>query len=283
MDGISPGRSRRPSARTAWIRTVAMGEVSASRTGASELSETGRASAAARIATTSASCSVPGGAVSASPHAVTSTAIATRAAIVPLCMAARCAGVLETRHAPPIIREGPVNSLADTPFRTLLEEALESWGFTRAGVIAEARSIDEEQWEFRPAKGARSVAELVHHIVESGLMAIGELTSADGDFTRQDYSAFLEEHAGHVAKETGRDRLIDLLEETHAEGDRRFRDVGELFMLQAIRRFDGQPGTRMAWLWHAIDHESYHRGQLAMYVRLTGKTPALTRMIRGES
>ena len=176
-----------------------------------------------------------------------------------------------------------MSTLANTPYRTLLEEALESWSFTRAGVIAEARSIDADQWEFRPAPGARSTAELVHHIVESGLMAAGELTRPDGDFTRQDYSAFLEEHAGHVAAEHDRDRLIHLLDETFEEAERHFREAGELFMLQAIRRFDGQPGTRLAWLWHAIDHESYHRGQLALYVRLTGKIPALTRMILGES
>lgn len=176
-----------------------------------------------------------------------------------------------------------MSTVANTPYRTLLEEALETWQYTRAGVIAEAKSVAAEDWEFRPAEGARSTAELVHHIVESGLMAVGELTRPDGDFTRQDYSGFLEEHAGRVAAAHDRDRLLELLEETHAEGDRAFREVGELFMLQTIRRFDGQPGTRLAWLWHAIEHESYHRGQLALYVRMTGTTPALTRMIRGES
>lgn len=176
-----------------------------------------------------------------------------------------------------------MRTFADTPYRTLLDEALESWGYTREGVIAEARSIDDAHWEFRPAPGARSAAELVHHIVESGLMAVGELTRVDGDFTRQDFSAILEEHAGHFATERDRDRLIHILEETHKEGDRRFREAGELFMLQGIRRFDGLPGTRLAWLWHAIDHESYHRGQLAMYVRMTGQTPALTKVILGVS
>jgi uncharacterized damage-inducible protein DinB len=58
--------------------------------------------------------------------------------------------------------------------------------------------------------------------------------------------------------------------------------VGELFLLQAIRRFDGLPGTRLAWLWHAIDHESYHRGQLAIFIRVMGGVPALTKQIYGE-
>ena len=52
-------------------------------------------------------------------------------------------------------------------------------------------------------------------------------------------------------------------------------------MLQTIRRFDGALWTRLAWLQHGIAHEEYHRGQLALYVRLLGKTPALTKLIEG--
>lgn len=176
-----------------------------------------------------------------------------------------------------------MTTLAQTPYKSLLDEVLEAWSDTRTGVVEEAESIEPRHWEWRPADGARTVAELIYHIVESGLMAVGELTRPDGDFTRQDYAAHLEEHAGHIQGLRERERLLTLLRETWAEGERRIRDVGELFMLQAIRRFDGQPGTRLAWLHHANEHESYHRGQLAMYVRMTGHTPALTRRIRGEA
>jgi uncharacterized damage-inducible protein DinB len=50
-------------------------------------------------------------------------------------------------------------------------------------------------------------------------------------------------------------------------------------MLQHITRFDGNRGTRMAWLWHGIDQEMYHRGQVTVYARLLGIEPALTKMI----
>ena len=52
-------------------------------------------------------------------------------------------------------------------------------------------------------------------------------------------------------------------------------------MLQLIERFDGEKGTRLAWLYHGIAQEEYHRGQLALYARLIGIEPALTRRIRG--
>ena len=52
-------------------------------------------------------------------------------------------------------------------------------------------------------------------------------------------------------------------------------------MLQLVVRFDGEKGTRMAWLFHGIDQEMYHRGQLALYQRLMNIEPALTKKIRG--
>jgi uncharacterized damage-inducible protein DinB len=166
---------------------------------------------------------------------------------------------------------------------TLLEEALEAWQFTREGVIAEAQAVPPGQFEWKPTEKSRTVTRLIHHIVESSLMPAGELTRPDGDFQRAPYSQLLAEYGGHVAAVEGKDALVQLLRDTHEDADRRFREAGELFLLQMIRRFDGKPGTRLAWLYHMVDHESYHRGQLALYVRQLGYVPALTRMILGET
>lgn len=75
--------------------------------------------------------------------------------------------------------------------------------------------------------------------------------------------------------------LLRLLALQIKDGERRFRKAGELSLLQLIIRFDGLPGTRLAWWNHGIAHEEYHRGQLALYARLLGIEPALTRLIRG--
>jgi uncharacterized damage-inducible protein DinB len=164
---------------------------------------------------------------------------------------------------------------------TLLEEAIETWGFTRDGVISEAEIIAEDRFDWRPAPGARSVAELLQHIIESGLMAAGELTRPDGDFQRTDFGAMMREYTAGVTGVTEKGPLIALLRASFDEGVRAFRDAGEIAALQRIRRFDGKYSTRLAWLWHAVDHESYHRGQLALYNRVMGSVPALTRLIQG--
>jgi uncharacterized damage-inducible protein DinB len=71
------------------------------------------------------------------------------------------------------------------------------------------------------------------------------------------------------------------LRQTLKEGVKQFRNAGELHLLQRIARFDGQMGTRLAWMHHGIAQEMYHRGQLALYARILGIKPALTRRIDG--
>jgi uncharacterized damage-inducible protein DinB len=91
----------------------------------------------------------------------------------------------------------------------------------------------------------------------------------------------MREYTAGVTGATEKGPLIALLRASFDEGVRAFRDAGEIAALQRIRRFDGKYSTRLAWLWHAVDHESYHRGQLALYNRVMGSVPALTRLIQG--
>lgn len=166
---------------------------------------------------------------------------------------------------------------------SLLEEVLEAWQYTRAGIIAEIRNLSEADLKFRPRAESRSPAELAVHIAQSGLVAAGELTKPDGDFQRKSYPQFIKEYAGGLPAAKTKTQLVKLLVQTHSVGERKIRAAGELFMLQGISRFDGERGTRLAWMNHAISHEDYHRGQLAVYARLVGRVPALTQLIHGTS
>ncbi len=165
---------------------------------------------------------------------------------------------------------------------TLLEEALEAWSDVRQGLIDEVRNIPAERFEFRPTGETRSVAELLQHILEVSLMMTGELTRPDTDFHRAPWPDLIELYAAHVKDVSSKKGLISLLESTLEEGLASFRAVGELNMLQLITRFDGEPGTRLAWLHHGIAQEMYHRGQLVLHERLMGIEPSLTRRIRSS-
>ncbi len=168
------------------------------------------------------------------------------------------------------------------PLTTVLEEALEAWHYTRAGVISEIRNLPDVSLTFRPTTNSRTAAEIAVHIAESGLMMAGELSRPDGDFRRKSFPQFMKEYARGVKHTSNKKQLIALLTKTHADGAKKLQKAGELQMLQLINRFDGQQGSRIAWMNHGIAHEEYHRGQLALYARLVGRVPALTQLIYGK-
>lgn len=168
-------------------------------------------------------------------------------------------------------------------YTTLLEEVLESWTHTRHGLVEEVRNVPAGRFGFRPTSEVRTVRELVVHILEVSMMMVGELTRPDTDFRRRPWPKLLAMYASAAHKAKTKADLLRLLRSQHRDAERRFLQVGELHMLQFIRRFDGQLGTRLAWLGHGIGHEMYHRGQLAVYERLMGVEPALTKRIRQRS
>jgi len=170
-----------------------------------------------------------------------------------------------------------------SPLSTLLDELLEAWQYTRAGVIAEIKNLPESALTFRPAAESRSAAEIAVHIAESGLMMAGELSRLDGNFQRKSFPEFMKEYAKGVKPTNDRKQLLTLLTKTHVDGAKKIRAAGELQMLQLITRFDGERGSRIAWMNHGIAHEEYHRGQLALYARLVGTVPALTQLIYGKT
>jgi uncharacterized damage-inducible protein DinB len=171
------------------------------------------------------------------------------------------------------------------PFTSLLDEALEAWQYTRAGVVSEIRNLPDVSLTFRPTTTSRTPAEIAIHIVESGLMMAGELSRPDGNFRRKSFPQFMKEYTKGVkalATATNKKQLIQLLTKTQVDGAQKLAKAGELHMLQHITRFDGVQGTRLAWMNHGISHEEYHRGQLALYARLVGRVPALTQLIYGK-
>jgi len=166
-------------------------------------------------------------------------------------------------------------------FTDLLEETLEAWHGTRQGLIDEVRNIPAGRFDFRPTPHSRTVRELVQHVLEVAMMMTGELTRRDTDFHRASWQRLLARYARPAWQARSKPALLRLLRTQLRDAERQFRRAGELELLQLITRFDGGRGTKLAWWHHGIAHEEYHRGQLALYARLLGREPALTRRIRG--
>jgi uncharacterized damage-inducible protein DinB len=164
---------------------------------------------------------------------------------------------------------------------SVLDELLEAWAYSRAGFIAELKNLPEAALEFKPTAATRSAREIAQHVIESGLLMSGELSRPDGDFQRKAYPAVMKEHSAGAPRARTKASLVAALTRAHADGARRLRTAGEVAMLQTIRQFNGARATRLSWMHHGIAHEEYHRGQLALYARLVGRVPALTKLIEG--
>jgi uncharacterized damage-inducible protein DinB len=164
---------------------------------------------------------------------------------------------------------------------SLLDEVLESWEGVRQGLIAEVENIPANRFDFRPTPEMRSARELIQHILEVAMMMTGEFTRPDTNLHRAPWPRLLALYAKPAWKARTKVQLVRLLRSQLKDGVRRFRAQGEVGLLQTHRRFDGLTGTKHAWVQHGIAHEEYHRGQLAVYARLMGLVPALTRMIQG--
>ena len=165
---------------------------------------------------------------------------------------------------------------------SLLDELLEAWRYTREGVIAELENLPPDRLDERPDGLQRSALDLARHIVDSGWLMAGELSRVDGDFQRASHDELVAEHADDTIIATRAD-AIEQLRRSHEQGEEMLRDAGETLMAREIRQFSGVPASRMSWMHHGIAHEEYHRGQLALYARLLGETPALTKLILGDA
>lgn len=166
-------------------------------------------------------------------------------------------------------------------FPSLLEETIDAWRDARHGLIDEVRNIPAGRFGFRPTPENRSVTELVQHILEVAMMMTGELTRPDTNLHRAPWPKLLGMYAKPAWRAKTKPRLLALLRSQLKDGERRFRRAGELSLYQYLKRFDGMPGTKFAWWHYGIAHEEYHRGQIAIYARLMGLTPALTQKING--
>jgi uncharacterized damage-inducible protein DinB len=164
----------------------------------------------------------------------------------------------------------------------LFEDAIEFLTFCRDATIAEAANIPESRWDFRPHPKARSVQELVRHIVESTAMLVGEASDREGDFQRRPPQEHVRAHLGELAEDPSPDDLKESLRRTGESNPARVRDAGPELMATVIRRFDGGTWSRLMYVFYAGSHESYHCGQLAIYARTMGLVPALTQRIHGD-
>lgn len=159
----------------------------------------------------------------------------------------------------------------------VIEDAIDAWAFTRRNTLAEIENLPADRFDHRPHVGSRSIAEVCHHIVDSGLMFTGEIARSDGSFARLPISELLATHAGNALQPTDRTRILERLQDTWAGMEQTLSGLDPAFLLSDMRSHADQPVCRLRMLHFANGHEFYHTGQLTVYARTLGIVPALTK------
>lgn len=159
-------------------------------------------------------------------------------------------------------------------------DAIDAWAFIRRNTIAEIANLPADRFDHRPHPDARDIAELCHHIIDSGLMFAGEICSTHGSFARKPMPALYAEYAGPGPKSGDRSLIIQRMEDTWTDMRRSLAAARPGFLVTEMRTMDDGPVARLRMLHFASAHEFYHAGQLTVYARTLGVVPALTRQFQ---
>jgi len=160
-----------------------------------------------------------------------------------------------------------------------LDALIENWKEVRSGLVDEVESIPADKFSFQATPDTRSVAALLQHVVEAQKMLTGEVCRADTNLLRQSFAEQIKVYAPEVGGISDKDGLVALLRNSMDETAAKLLSASDE-LRNEMKRFDGKPITKYAFISFAIAHEMYHRGQLTVYLRLLGIEPVLTKRFR---
>ncbi len=158
-----------------------------------------------------------------------------------------------------------------------------SFRVVRKNTLAAAADIPEDQYDFRPAPGCRSVREILAHIAVSSTgnfqgHAVRKVTT----FIGVDFPALIRERQEREQRlaSASKDELIALLRDDGEQWGAYLDSVTEdelgviiPFPEPAVPRTK----SRFEMFLSAKEHEMHHRAQLMVFQRLLGIVPHLTR------
>ena len=160
-------------------------------------------------------------------------------------------------------------------------ELADSFRTVRKNTLEAACDIPEDQYDFCPASGCRTVEKTLTHIALSyrfhhRVHAVEKLSSMEGF----DFMAIMAELGEEEAKPRTKSQVIELLED---EGEiwATFLDgVSNEFLSETVSfpaEFSQPPKSRFEMLLSVKEHEMHHRGQVMLIQRMLGIVPHLTR------
>ncbi len=146
---------------------------------------------------------------------------------------------------------------------TKLSDFFSHWDVIRTELIEGVNPLTQEQLDWIPPGGLSSIGDLLRHISEVELWWIGNVVMKN--FNYRDLTASLAPNLDTIIKE---------LKISH-EYTANLLNSKTIDCLNEIYRIpERNKSYSLGWiLWHTIEHEMRHRGQIFLLMRLQGITP----------
>jgi uncharacterized damage-inducible protein DinB len=143
------------------------------------------------------------------------------------------------------------------------DELRESYASIKNNVLRSAEKMPEENYSFRPAPRVRTFGEQLGHIAQEQYLffcgpAKGEHKAADIEKTK-----------------TSKADLLTALRESFAYCDGVYNSMTDAKMAEVVDT-GGSKHTKSALLWHNINHDTLHYGNIVTYLRMKGLVPPST-------
>ena len=151
---------------------------------------------------------------------------------------------------------------AFTDPRTVRDLLLSKWSQIRAGLLATTDKFSDEELTYRPVTRGYTVAETMLHIAneEEGEVRYG-ITGELPEFP----PAF---DAGRYCDKPA---IIGVLSEIHARTVAYLQGLSDRDLDANIQTPWGETHAQIELLWHVLEHEIHHRGELSLILGLLGR------------
>jgi len=162
---------------------------------------------------------------------------------------------------------------AQTVFQSLKPQMVKDWERAKSYTLEYLNTMPADKYNYRPNDSVRSFAEQMLHLAaaDAGMVMIGT-GSKDPKIPGIFFSRNLEKLPSAQSKDsvvyfvtTSYDFVINTLKNLT---DLRFDEVVTQQMPAAVRS-----EARLVWLQKAFEHQTHHRGQCTIYIRMQGIRP----------
>lgn len=144
----------------------------------------------------------------------------------------------------------------------LPEDLFSHWGLVRKGLITVIEKFDEEDLKYKPYPGGWTVGQIMVHIA-----------NAEEGWFRYAVTKEIEEWPEGLQFENypTREKILALLDTVHAKTENYLRSLSEKDLSTEIDTPWGESIPLQRIIWHVIEHEIHHRGELSLILGMLGK------------